>query len=97
MSLGADPQMTLRDYFARHNGKEHCLVTNIYKDAIEFYVRPTGMAESDGMHFRLSMKGQLIEVGAWEQTVKEEETAAADAAVSEARDAEIDAANEANK
>ncbi len=67
MSIGADPQMTLRDYFARHNGRKHIMITNILNDQIEFYVRPDELTEVDGMHFVLNMEGKISEVGIWEE------------------------------
>ena len=96
MSVGADSQMTLRDYFARHNGIEHVLITNILNDSIEFYIRPINAKEIDGMHFRLSMSGQMTEVGAWQQTIKEEQKAQKDAQSKVDSDKVIDDANEAN-
>lgn len=68
MSEGADPQMTLRDYFSEHGGIEHVLIANINAmgDEIEFYVKPIGMKEINGMHFSLSMAGKITEIGAWE-------------------------------
>jgi hypothetical protein len=67
MSNGANPQMTLRDYFARYPGIEHVLIANILDDQLEFYVKAKGMKEVDGMHFRVDMNGKITEVGLWEE------------------------------
>ncbi len=73
MSEGADPQMTLRDYFSEHGGVEHVLIANIQANgcAIEFYIKPIGMKEVNGMHFSLSMSGKITEIGAWEGQLEE--------------------------
>lgn len=71
MSLGADPQMTLRDYFTRFTGFEHTVIVNIAGPSIEFYVRPVDLEEKDGMHFTVDGEGKISEVGVWVATDKE--------------------------